>query len=213
MLQTPPIGGAALLSLALYLPVGIYDALWSRYLTDRGASTTFIGISLSLYAVPVILLAPWGGRVSDRFGAVRASSDRVSSFIIPMTVLYGMVPWPVLIAAMAVCEGIPQAVATPGVQAAMVNACRSRRAGRGPGPRGSHELTGAARRGAGRTARLRGLRLGRRVHRHLGGHGRGVRRRRALQPSGCAASGDGVVATDVDDPDQPDPDVPLPLGT
>jgi len=211
MLKRRPIAGAALLSLALYLPVGIYDALWSRYLTDRGASTAFIGISLSLYAVPVILLAPWGGRVSDRFGPIRASSVALV-FIIPMTVLYGLVPWPVLIAVIAVCEGVPQAVATPGVQAAMVKACHPDEVAAGQGLAGAMNQLGAG------AAAL----VGPLVYGAFGSaavfigiaavmaavFAVGVRFSRS-----DAASGDGVVATDVDDPDQPEPDVPLPLGT
>ena len=59
---------AALLSLALFLPVGIYDSLWSRYLQDRGASTLFIGVTLTLYGVPFITLASRGGRLADRTG-------------------------------------------------------------------------------------------------------------------------------------------------
>ncbi len=32
-----------LLVLALALPVGVYDALWDRYLTDNGATDTVVG--------------------------------------------------------------------------------------------------------------------------------------------------------------------------
>jgi len=47
LLRRPRVKGAALLSLTLFLPVGLYDAMWARYLTDRGASTLLIGIGLS----------------------------------------------------------------------------------------------------------------------------------------------------------------------
>ncbi len=64
---------AALLALALFLPVGIYDSLWARYLQDRGASTLFIGITLTMYGVPFIALASRGGRLADRVGPFRAA--------------------------------------------------------------------------------------------------------------------------------------------
>ncbi|HTN81552.1 MAG TPA: MFS transporter, partial [Acidimicrobiales bacterium] len=64
---------AALLALALFLPVGIYDSLWSRYLQDRGASTLFIGITLTMYGVPFIALASRGGRLADHVGPFRAA--------------------------------------------------------------------------------------------------------------------------------------------
>ena len=122
MLRRPRVAGAALLSLALFLPVGVYDAIWSRYLTDRGASTLLIGVGLSLYAVPIIVLATWGGRLADRFGAVRVATIALC-LVIPMTVGYGLLTVPLLITALAIMEGVPQAVANPAVQAAMLDAC------------------------------------------------------------------------------------------
>ena len=119
--RTPKAMGTALLSLALFLPVGIYDSLWARYLSDRGASTFFIGLTLSLYSVPIVLTAPLGGRFADRVGPVRAATGAMC-LIVPLTVLYGSLRWPVAIAALAVLEAFPQAVASPAVQSAMLRA-------------------------------------------------------------------------------------------
>ena len=117
------VTGAALLSLTIFLPVGVYDALWSRYLTDQGASTLFIGIGLSLYSLPIVLLAPTGGRVADRIGPVRATALAIC-LIIPLTVTYGLLAAPVAITAMGLLESFPQSLATPSVQTAMLRACR-----------------------------------------------------------------------------------------
>jgi predicted MFS family arabinose efflux permease len=143
MLRRPAVSGAALLSLALFLPVGVYDAMWSRYLTDRGAGTVFIGVGLSLYAVPVILLAPRGGRVADRIGPVRAATWALV-LIIPATVAYGILVWPVAITIVAVLEGIPQAVAGPAVQTAMLQACRPPEVAAGQGLANAVNQVGAA---------------------------------------------------------------------
>jgi len=121
LLRIPTAAGTALLSLALFLPVGVYDSLWARYLSDRGASTLFIGVTLSLYSLPIVLVAPFGGRLSDRTGPVRAATVAMC-VIVPITVLYGSLPWPVVIAAFAVLESFPQAVASPAVQTAMLRA-------------------------------------------------------------------------------------------
>jgi len=121
LLRVPGAAGTALLSLALFLPVGIYDALWARYLSDRGASTLFIGVTLSLYSLPVVLVAPFGGRLSDRVGPVRAATAAMV-VIVPITVLYGSLALPVAIALIAVVESVPQAIATPAVQTAMLRA-------------------------------------------------------------------------------------------
>lgn len=132
LLRRPRVAGAALLSLTLFLPVGLYDAMWARYLTDRGSSTFLIGLGLSLYAVPVILFAPWGGRLADRHGAVRVAVLALCA-VIPMTVGYGLLTVPVLITLLAVAEGVPQAVANPAVQAAMLDACEPEEAAAGQG--------------------------------------------------------------------------------
>ena len=123
LLRRSSVAGAALLSLTIFLPVGVYDALWARYLTDAGASTLFIGIGLSLYAVPIVVFAPTGGRIADRFGPVRATSLAICG-IIPLTIAYGLVSVPLLITAIGLLESLPQAVATPAVQTAMLRACR-----------------------------------------------------------------------------------------
>lgn len=142
MLGRARVGGAALLSLALYLPVGVYDAMWSRYLTDRGAGKLLIGFGLTLYAVPVIALAPLAGRVADRIGAVRAATIALVG-LIPLTVAYGVATAPLVITGLALLEGVPQSLALPSVQTAMVRACREEEVAQGQGLTTSVNQVGA----------------------------------------------------------------------
>ena len=44
----------------------MYDVVWPQYLAARGNSAFVIGLSISLFAVPILLLARRGGRLSDR---------------------------------------------------------------------------------------------------------------------------------------------------
>lgn len=134
---------AVLLALALFLPVGIYDALWARYLVDRGADTLFAGLSIALYGIPFVLLASSGGRIADRIGAVRAAL-RSLWLIVPMTAAYGLLRVPVLIAGLALFEAMVQAVAVPASQAAMARACPPGRVAAGQGLAGATQLAGAA---------------------------------------------------------------------
>lgn len=132
MLSRGAVAGAALLSVTIFLPVGVYDALWSRYLTDQGATTLFIGIGLSLYSVPIVLLAPSGGRLADRIGPVRATAFAICC-IIPTTIAYGLASAPLVITAIGLLESLPQSVATPAVQTAMLRACRPEEVAAGQG--------------------------------------------------------------------------------
>jgi len=134
---------AALIALALFLPVGVYDALWARYLEDRGTSTLFVGLSFTLYGLPFALLASTGGRVADRFGAARAAL-RTLIFIAPITALYGLLRWPLAIVGVAIVESCIQALAVPAAQAAMAKASPPGRMAAGQGLAGAVQLAGAS---------------------------------------------------------------------
>ncbi|HET9051210.1 MAG TPA: MFS transporter [Candidatus Dormibacteraeota bacterium] len=51
---------------ALGAVFSMYDVVWPQFLAARDASTLVIGISISLFALPMIVLAGPGGRLSDR---------------------------------------------------------------------------------------------------------------------------------------------------
>ena len=133
---------AVLFQLAIFLPVGIYDALWARYLTDRGASTLLIGLGLSLYGVPFVLAAPWGGRMADRLGPVRSTTIGML-VVVPTTAVYGLLAAPLVITALALVEAIGTAFAEPGVQTAMARSCPRDRLTAGQGLSGAVSMLGA----------------------------------------------------------------------
>lgn len=133
---------AALLALAVFLPVGAYDAIWSKYLTDLGASLTFIGVSLSLYGVPLILLSGRGGRLVDAWGPMVAAR-RAILLTVPIIVAYGFMPNYWLVALVAIVEAVVAAVANPSATAAMAAACPPSRVGAGQGLAAAFGLTGS----------------------------------------------------------------------
>lgn len=120
LLQIRPVLAAVILTVALEFPVGIYDSLWSRFLTDLGASTTFIGVGLTIFGVPMMLLSPVGGRLADRYGALRVATWAFV-LIIPTTLAYGLAGSAVVVTALAVFEAVGTAFAFPGTQAAVAN--------------------------------------------------------------------------------------------
>jgi len=52
--------------LAIGAIFSMYDVVWPQYLSDLGNSAFVIGLSISLFAIPVLGLARIGGRISDR---------------------------------------------------------------------------------------------------------------------------------------------------
>jgi predicted MFS family arabinose efflux permease len=134
---------ATLFALVLFLPVGIYDSLWDRYLTDLGASNAFIGFTFALYSVPFITLSTFGGRLADRVGHIRACIVGTTA-ITPLVMLYGLLDAPLALALVTTVEAIFQALAVPAAQAAMADAAPPGRAAAGQGLAGATQLAGAA---------------------------------------------------------------------
>lgn len=118
LIRIRPVLAAVILTVALEFPVGIYDSLWSRLLTDLGASATFIGVGLALFGLPFMVLTPFGGRAGDRFGALRVTTWSFA-LIVPATFAYGFLARPGLITVMAVLEAVGTAFAFPAAQAAV----------------------------------------------------------------------------------------------
>ena len=142
LIGRPGIQRAALLYMAMYLPVGAYDVLWARYLHDRGGSSTLVAISFVLYSVPYIVLSGVAGRTIDRIGAVPAALIGLTATL-PILITYGLTHRPWVAIGMAVVEGSVHALALPGAQAAMVEACAPGELGAGQGISGAAGIGGA----------------------------------------------------------------------
>ena len=143
LFRYPGVRVAALTTMSLFLPVGVYDALWDRYLTDRGASNFVIGLSFLLYGIPFILLSRYGGRLVDKWGALRTALLAV--FIVaPITASYGIFAAPAVIIAVSVFEGVIQAATIPAAQATMASVAPPGRAAAAQGLSGASNLVGAS---------------------------------------------------------------------
>ena len=115
-----PVVALLLLSVAAQVPTGLYDSLWSRLLTDRGAGTFLIGASLALFGLPFIFLAPVGGRLAAlRNPLVWAGGALVvSAFFLAS---YGLVASPTVIVVLGMFEACAQSIAVPGGYAAVAS--------------------------------------------------------------------------------------------
>ncbi|MBI4883064.1 MAG: MFS transporter [Actinobacteria bacterium] len=143
LLRLPRVRAGVLMSVALFLPVGFYDATLDVYLTDRGASDMLIGLTFLAYGIPFTLLATAGGRLSDRRGAVRVAF--VSTMLVaPVTASYGLLAAPILILVLTVVEGCLQALGVPASQSMVAAAAPLGRAAAAQGLAGGSNLLIAA---------------------------------------------------------------------
>jgi DHA1 family multidrug resistance protein-like MFS transporter len=51
---------------AMGVIMSMYDVVWPQYLSSRGQGTLVIGLSVTLFAVPILVLGKAGGRLADR---------------------------------------------------------------------------------------------------------------------------------------------------
>ena len=99
----------------------MYEAIWARFMEDLGASTLFVGVSLTMYGIPFAFFASMAGKFIDRAGPWRAAVFAVA-IIIPMTVIYGFLSSPILLMTLAMIEALGQGIGSPACHAAMVAA-------------------------------------------------------------------------------------------
>jgi MFS family permease len=100
----------------LFLTIGAFEAIWARFLTDRGATTTLVAVGVTVFAAPLVILAPLGGRIADRIGAARAAIAGIALLpAILASFALNVSFWPVIFIAMA--QGAVIAVCLPAGQA------------------------------------------------------------------------------------------------
>jgi MFS transporter, DHA1 family, multidrug resistance protein len=102
---------------AFYLTVGMFEAIWALLLRDRGAETWLIGLTLSLFTLPMIFLAPVGGRQAQARGPLRVMS--VSLTIATLcTFSYGVLPSLWMLLAVSLVHAVADSFTMPGNQVA-----------------------------------------------------------------------------------------------
>ena len=127
LLRHRSVMAAAFVVTAFYIPIGAYDALFPRFLTDIGASDWMLGLALMAFAVPSVFLATWAGRQVDRLGPFRAAG-RGGAANIAVVISYGLVRVPMVIVVIGLFESGGQTMVGAAGAAAMGWAVPGRRA-------------------------------------------------------------------------------------
>ena len=116
---------ALLVVVSFRYSIGVFEPLWAVHLTDLGAGTLAVTLSLTGFALPMLLVAKRAGRVSDRVGARRASL--LAAFAtVPLMATYGYTPFLYVIFIVAVGHGLMEAILSPGSQAAIAEVASDR---------------------------------------------------------------------------------------
>jgi MFS family permease len=95
LLKIPPVAGAIMIGLALYLMIGTFDSLWAVMMDDFDAPTWMANAGVSLFVLPMIILGPLGGRLAQRVGPYKVGAVGMLFGAVFMS-LYGILPGPSL---------------------------------------------------------------------------------------------------------------------
>lgn len=112
LLRSRGLQGAMLAGMAGGLCAGVYESCWALLLQSKGATTFQIGLSFTAYAVPFIVIAPFSGRLVDRYDQRRLAigATAVSAMFLAS---YPFISSPVALIALGAVEAAGFTVAFP----------------------------------------------------------------------------------------------------
>jgi MFS transporter, DHA1 family, multidrug resistance protein len=125
LLKSRRLIAALLVVVSFRYSIGVFEPLWATYLDDLGASTMVVTISLTIFALPMLVIARWAGRLSDTYGP-RVTSVLSAAATVPLMASYGYVASLPAVMVMAIPHGIGEAIQSPGSQAAVADAASQR---------------------------------------------------------------------------------------
>jgi MFS family permease len=117
LLVRPAIQATLAACVAFYLTVGMFEAIWAVLLRDHGAETWLIGLTLSLFTLPMIFLAPIGGRQAQARGPLRVVSVSLTIAAI-CTFSYGVLPSLWMLLAVSIVHAVADSFTMPSNQVA-----------------------------------------------------------------------------------------------
>jgi len=127
----------------LFLTIGAFEATWSKFLTDRGATNVMVAVGVTIFTAPLVVLAPMGGRFADRYGPSRVAIGGISLLPLILAAFALHVSyWPVVL--IAIGQAAVVAVCLPAGQAVIANGCPDELVAAGQGLNGAVGASTAA---------------------------------------------------------------------
>ncbi len=106
------------LGVAFWITIGVFEAVWAIFLADLGASQMFIGLTMSLFGIPMIFIAPRAGSLAQHRGPLRVASVSMAAATVCM-VSYGFLNSPWLLCVPLAVHAIADAYTMPASQFAV----------------------------------------------------------------------------------------------
>jgi MFS family permease len=72
LLRDRAVTAGVLIGVAVFFMIGTFDSLWALMMNDLGAPTWMANTGVTLFVLPMVFMAPYGGRFVQRIGPFRA---------------------------------------------------------------------------------------------------------------------------------------------
>lgn len=118
LLRMRPILGVIIIGLALFVMIGTFDSLWSVMMEDINAPTWVASVGITIFALPMLFLAPYGGRMTQKIGPFKASITGLSIAALFMA-LYGTIGSPYVMMVIGLFHGVIDGLTITGGSAAI----------------------------------------------------------------------------------------------
>ena len=137
------IRGLAMLSLGIGFVYGVYNVVWSLFMKAIGATDWQVGLSFSLFALPLVLTAPLAGWASDRYDRrwLAVGGTASTALIAPIYPFLTSIP---AVIGVGVLEASSAAFAEPSINAFLMSAVPEDQRGRAVGTVGTAEAAAKA---------------------------------------------------------------------
>lgn len=121
LLSIRPFAGAVVMASAVFVMIGVFDSLWALVLDEIGASDLVANVGITVFALPMLFLAPRGGRMAQRVGPFRVGTFGLLGGAGFMA-LYGFMPSGILMVAVALAHSVSDGltVSSTSIAASMV---------------------------------------------------------------------------------------------
>ncbi|MEO6795845.1 MAG: MFS transporter [Candidatus Dormibacter sp.] len=137
------VRGLAMLSMGIGFIYGVYNVVWSLYMKALGASDWVVGLSFTLFALPLVLTAPLAGWASDRLDRrwLAVGGTATTALLAPIYPFLTNIP---AVIGVGIVEGSSAAFAEPSINAFLMGAVPADQRGRALGKVGSAEAAAKA---------------------------------------------------------------------
>ena len=137
------VRGIVMVSIGIGFLYGVYNVVWSLFMKSIGATDWEVGLSFSLFALPLVLTAPVAGWASDHFDRrwLSAASTASTALIAPIYPLLHSIP---AVIGLGVVEASSAAFAEPSINAFVMGAVAPDQRGRAAGTVGTAETAAKA---------------------------------------------------------------------